>query len=324
MSSDDRLAKRAPPPSLPPSHRPALTGEETQTRTREVTEAHFLHERSGLEAVLKPPVKQPTRLAWIPGREELLVTTREGELMTVDPVLGTRTLADGIGEAAVLRVADDRQRVLILTREGTYQIRNPRGELLQKGSHSFLGGMDGYFADPYLLLFGDEAGGRFLELRQDDVVKVRIPLPPRVIAALDPQGKGLLCRSTDAGLQVVSFGKEKLPKDEPTAHVLRASGKFILGFTPTGVAVWGQEGGQPRSMRLPELTAGDVSKDGTLLGLGTRSGSVALARIDRVEKRVHPDLVRAFSSPVTCAAFASRGRWLATGAEGLRIWSWEA
>jgi hypothetical protein len=324
MSSDDRLAKRAPPPSLPPSHRQASAGEETQTRTREVTEAHFLHERSGLQAVLKAPVKQPTRLAWIPGREELLVTTREGELLTVDPVLGTRTLAYQIGEAAVLRVADDRQRVLIMTREGTYQIRNPRGELLLKGNHSFLGGMDGYFADPYLLIFGDEAGGRFLELRQDDVVKVRIPLPSRVIAALDPQGKGLLCRSTDAGLQVVAFGREKLPKDEPTAHVLRAAGKFVLGFTPTGVAVWGQEGGQPRSMRLPELTAGDVSKDGTLLGLGTRSGSVALARIDQVEKRVHPDLVRAFSTPVTCVAFASRGRWLATGAEGLWIWSWES
>ena len=40
-------------------------------------------------------------------------------------------------------------------------------------------------------------------------------------------------------------------------------------------------------------------------------------------KRIKPDLVRAFESPVTSIAFSQRGRWLATGAEGLRIWTWE-
>ena len=47
------------------------------------------------------------------------------------------------------------------------------------------------------------------------------------------------------------------------------------------------------------------------------------ARMDRIEKRVKPDLVRAFNGPVTSVAFSERGRWLATGAEALRIWSWE-
>ena len=52
-------------------------------------------------------------------------------------------------------------------------------------------------------------------------------------------------------------------------------------------------------------------------------GAVALARIASLEKRIKPDLVRAFESPVTSVAFSQRGRWLATGAEGLRIWTWE-
>ena len=89
------------------------------------------------------------------------------------------------------------------------------------------------------------------------------------------------------------------------------------------ICLWGHKGGQPRSMRLPDLTAGDLSKDAEYLGLGTRNGAVALARIASLEKRIKPDLVRAFESPVTSIAFSQRGRWLATGAEGLRIWTWE-
>ena len=290
---------------------------------KEITEAHYLHERSGLEPVLRPPVKSPVALAWIPGREELLAATRDGQLVSVDPVLGTRIVAENLGEPAIVHIAEDRNRVLVISRGGKYRVLTVRSEVLYEGKHDFLTGMDGFFADPYLLMFGDEEKGRFLYLIQEGVLKHRVPIGPRVIAALDPNGKGLVCRSTEQGLQVVPFGKEKLPKDEPTAHRLRATSKHILGFTQTGVAVWGQEGGQPRSMRLPDLTAGDISRDGSYLGLGTRNGAVALARMDRMDKRTHPDLVRAFNSPVTCVAFSSRGRWLATGAEGLRIWSWE-
>jgi hypothetical protein len=129
----------------------------------------------------------------------------------------------------------------------------------------------------------------------------------------------------DAGLIVIPLGKgHAFPKDlESTAHRLEPSHQFVLGFTATGICVWGQEGGGSRSMRLPDLTAGDISHDGQYLGLGARNGAVALARMDRIEKRVKPDLVRAFNGPVTSVAFSERGKWLATGAEALRIWSWE-
>ncbi|MBA2320049.1 MAG: hypothetical protein H0V89_02740 [Deltaproteobacteria bacterium] len=273
--------------------------------------------------MLRPPVKAPTALVWIPGREELLVATREGLLLTVDPVLGTRTLAENLGETAVLSAHEDRSRILVVTRQGRWKVLGARGETLNEGRHDFLGSMEGFFADPYLLLFGDEEKGRFLYLIEGDQLKHRVPLPPRVIAALSENGKGLLCRSTEQGLQVVLFGKEKLPKDEPTLHRLRPAGRFVLGFTGTGIAVWTHAGGMPRSMRLPDITAGDISRDGTWLALGMRNGAVALSRIDRLDKRIHPDLVRAFNGPVTCVAFSSKGRWLATGAEGLRIWSWE-
>ena len=292
--------------------------------SREVTEAHYLHERSGLEAVLRPPVKHPTALCWVPGREELLVATRDGQLVNVDPVLGTRVVAEGIGEAAVLDISSDRKRYLAVSREGRWQVGTMKGEVLSRGGHSFLGGMQGFFAGEYVLISGNSDVGRRLLIFKGNKRASRVALPERVIATLDFEGKPLLCRSTQAGLKVLRGFTKTFPKDlESTIHRLRRSHEHILGFTTTGVCVWGQEGGMPRSMRLPDLTAGDISKDGRYLGLGTRTGAVALARMDRIDKRIRPDLVRAFNGAVTSVAFSTRGRWLATGAEGLRIWSWE-
>ena len=296
--------------------------------SREVTQAHYLHERTGLEPVLQPPVHEPTELCWVPRREELVAATREGDLITVDPVLGTRTVARDLGETAVLSVHQDQERYLAVSRTGQWRIGHLKsGAILREGEHSFVGGMGGFLADNHAVITGDEHGVRVLTIIQlsDGSVTGRVRLPPRVTAALSPEGRPLLTRSTAAGLKVIPLGRDSRFPDEleSTAHRLKSTRSFILGFTTTGICVWGQEGGMPRSMRLPDLTAGDVSRDGRYLGLGTRQGAVALARIDNMEKRVHPDLVRAFNNPVTSVEFSERGRWLATGAEGLRIWSWE-
>lgn len=297
--------------------------------SREVTEAHFLHERSGLEAVLRPPVRHPTALCWVPRREELLAATREGELVSVDPVLGTRVVADGIGETAVLDVHKDREHYLTMSRDGRWRVGTVKGEVVYEGKHGFMGNMQGFFASSYVVMLGDTgqgggSGRQMVIYTQQGERKGRVALPEKVVSAVNPESKLLLCRSTPAGLKVIPFPKGRFPKDLPsTVHRLRVSGEWILGFTITGIVMWSQEGGQPQSMRLPDLTAGDISADGTYLGLGTRNGAVALARMDRIDRRIRPDLVRAFNGPVTSVAFSSRGRWLATGAEGLRIWSWE-
>ena len=297
--------------------------------SREVTEAHYLHERSGLEAVLRPPVKSPTALAWVPRKEELVVTTKEGELISVDPVLGTRVIAEGIGESAVLSLHDDRKRYLVMSRSRRWQVGTLKGDVIATGKHEFLGNMAGFFADDYAVMLGDRGDGRrAMQIFKGEKRVTNLPLPPRVSATLSDKGALLLCRSTHAGLEVLPMnhirkGKRFQKGLEATIHRLRPSGPHILGFTTTGICLWGQQGGQPRSMRLPDLTAGDISRNGEYLGLGTRNGAVALARIGNLEKRIRPDLVRAFNSPVTSVAFSQRGRWLATGAEGLRIWSWE-
>jgi hypothetical protein len=302
-------------------------GSEASGNGRELTEAHYLHERSGLQFVLRPPVKSPTVLRWIPGVEELVVGTRDGEVVNVDPVLGTRTIAEGMGEIAALDVHPDGQRYLVISRDSRFVVGDLRGGPLFDGRHPFVGGMDVVFAQRHALLVGDEPDARTLIVVSLDNGSASNPvrLPARVCASLSADGRPLLCRSTDAGLVVIPMGPgQRFSREhESTAHRLRAVHQFILGFTATGICVWGQEGGAPKSMRLPELTAGDISKNGRYLGLGTRNGAVALAHMDRIEKRIRPDLMRAFNAPVTSVAFSERGRWLATGADGLRLWSWE-
>jgi len=201
-----------------------------------------------------------------------------------------------------------------------------QGQVVVEGKHDFMGAMQGFFVqDNYVALVGDTGKGRqLLIFTLEGDRKGRVVLPERVVASRNAKGKLVLCRSTPAGLKVIPFPKGRFPKDLPsTVHRLRVSGDWILGFTVTGVATWSHQGGQPKSMRLPDLTSGDISKGGAYLGLGTRNGAVALARLDRIDRRIRPDLVRAFNAPVTSVSFSTRGRWLATGAEGLRIWSWE-
>jgi len=297
------------------------------TVNRETTEAHYLHERSGLEPVLRPPVQQPIALRWIPRREELIVGTANGDLVSVDPILGTRQIRAGLGTIAVLDVHEDRSRILVVSREGLYTVATIRGETVFEGKHGLLGNLDGFFAEKHALIVGDEEGARVVMVisLESGQVTGRARVPPRVTAALSTDGRPLLARSTAAGLFVIPLGKgQAFPRDlESTAHRLRASGSHILGFTETGVCVWTQSGGAPQTMRLSDLTAGDLTRDGRYLGLGTQTGAVALARVHDLEKRKRPDLVRAFDQPVIAVAFSERGRWLATAAEALRIWSWE-
>jgi len=293
---------------------------------RDVTEAHFLHQRQGLEAVLRPPVPAPTALVWLPGREELLCGSREGALHHVDPVLGTRVLATDLGEPAVIAVHPDRKRYLVLARDGTWTVGRIGVGVESRGKHPFIAGMDGLWVGDFAVGVGDDLdGGRQLFVWHDGVEKGRLPLPPRAIALRGEGDKLFLVRSTEAGLEVVKFSTKgpRWSAADSTAHRLKACGPWVLGLTPTGAAIWSRDGGSPRSVRLPDLTAGDVHVDGASLGMGTKTGAVALARVDRPDARAKPHLVKAFEHPVICASFSDRGRWLATGAEALQLWTWE-
>jgi hypothetical protein len=45
--------------------------------------------------------------------------------------------------------------------------------------------------------------------------------------------------------------------------------------------------------------------------------------LDDAESIAHPSVVGVSSSAVQSLAFSERGRWLASGADVLAVWSWE-
>lgn len=292
--------------------------------TRELTHAHYLHDRGGLEPLLRPPVEEPTCLAWRPGTERLVVGNRRGQVFEVDPVMGTSELATDLGWTTTVAVHPKDDRFVVLNADGGWTI-HLRGETIASGKHGFNRRMSAFFQREYLVMAGDAPDGRFVLIIAGGKVAARIRVPHRAIPAIDAQGKLILVRSTHAGLQVQPLSrKPKVSDEESTAHHLRAYDKSILGYTVIGLVVWDRADTQnTTSLRMTDLGVASLSPDGTRAAMGTRSGAVAMARLGSPEERARPDLVRAFEGPVKAAEFASKGRWLATAGDHLVVWTWE-
>ena len=291
---------------------------------REVTQAHYLHERSGLDPVLRPPVEDPTALAWMPGTDRLIVGNRHGELFEVDPVMGTQRKGEGLGWLGALALHDDRDRYVALSMDGRWSIGSLKSGVTAQGKHGFTRRMSAFFHREYAVLAGDRADGRFIVIVAGGKVAAQIRVPHRAVAMVGEDDKLKLVRSTQQGLVVQPLSRNpKVDDTESTAHRLRAHRDAIIGFTVIGLIVWPREGGSGVSLRLTDLGVATLSPDGMRVGMGTRSGAVALARLDTPETRANPDLVRAFEGPVTSIEFSDKGRWMATAGDSLVVWTWD-
>jgi hypothetical protein len=238
--------------------------------------------------------------------------------------MGTSVVATDLGWTSVVSVHPEDRRYAVLNAEGGFTI-GLDGEVVVEGKTGFTRRMSAFFHKDYLVMAGDAADGRFVVVVSDGRVAARIRVPHRAIPAMDPAGKLTLLRSTQAGLESMPLSRNPAVSDvESTAHNLRVYDSKILGYTVIGLVVWDRlDPSDTTSMRLTDLGVASLSPDGERAALGTRSGAVAIARLDSHEERARPDLVRAFEGPVTGVEFASKGRWLATAGDNLVIWTWE-
>lgn len=289
-------------------------------------DAHFLHEKPTIEAVLSPPIERPRAVAWLGKTTKLLVATADGDVVEVDPIFGTRRLKIEVEDPAVLSVSPSGRRIVVVERgRGLVQF-DPKGNkvgeiavpLLSAISVAWFTRRDGTGA---FAAVGDTLEGRKAVVLTKDFSRSRIArVPPQTVLGAGKGGHLLAARSNTDGLEVKAFGKP-MKKAIPSRHRLRfTSGGVLIGMADGGVTIW-RDHHESNTVMVYDVTAADASADGSLVAIGTRAGDVAFCDLGgEIVHRASPDRVGGHSGSVREIAFSRKGRWLATSADSLWLW----
>ena len=292
------------------------------------SEPHFLHRKKSIQAVLQPPIDGARALTWLGSKELLLVATADGQLIEVDPVYGTRKLSGSVSDPACLSSSPDGKVVLVVERgQGIAIHETRRGErqaafeipLLSDLAVNWLprpGGRLGF------VVTGQTLDGRVALISEPTLTRrKRVRLPKQTVIGMNGAGQIVAARVCTDGLRCVPFG-QPLPKGQVSAHRLRFAGPdLVLGLAEGGLTVW--SGNESRTIMSFEITAGAVHHKGEVVALGTRSGSVAFAALaDGSVKRARPGKVSGHDGAVQQLCFSKTGSWIASSANGVRLWRW--
>ncbi len=311
-----------------PSSRPAVTS--LCTRSVDLSNAHFQHPVKPLEALVSPPVSNPRAMAW--SGEELLVVDNEGTVHLVEPSYGARKLfraAPNPVRIAISPSSTAGRRVAILDAAGLLRVYGLDGRLWWERLTGLIAGLQVTFEASGLVAVGDAGDARrALALDPDGGVLSRARVPARTVAVPQPTGLPWLVRSLSTGLQVLPWGVP-LGSEAGTQHHLYVAPNCVFGVSSGGVTLW--RGPRPKehgvaqeavTVKLLDVANAAVSLDGETLALATRSGGVSVTVARPGVVRPGSGGVTAHEAPVTGLGFSQRGRWLASLAERVWIWSY--
>lgn len=287
----------------------------------EIADAHFLHQKRGLQAVLRPSVRQPTHIVWSAAEREFIVACSSGAVERVHPALGTRPLtAEG---RRVSGLATSEHGTAVVRADGTWRVLDPDGVVVHSGEHHYLGSVRSMFIGKRLLLLGVRHGVWTMSVIVSGKLTLRVQLPPRSHPVAMGDSIGLM-QVTPDGIEVIPLRAGSRFKGAiQTPHQIRMHGASIVGLLSDSVSVWRREGGGVRSLRVPGLTAAALSDDGEWLAVGRRDGSACVVPRDALLGKGRPQWVRAYGEAVRCLCFGGSGAWLATGGPSLVVWTWE-
>lgn len=282
-------------------------------------DAHFLHERRGLEALVKPPVGRPVALAWT-AKGDLLAASADGTLDRVHPALGTSRLLSDLAPVAGLGVDGD--RFVVVERTGRWAAHDARGARLVEGQHPFDGTVHAAFRGERTVLTGIAQGEKQALFFEGGRKVLRVRLPLRAVAFVAARGLGL-AQSTANGLEVVWLDEGgRFTGRETTGHQLLALRDHVVGLHGGGVRVWRLDRPEGLDVAVPGTTSAALTQDGGLLAVGTSEGAIALVNLESASEVAQPSLLEATDTPVRTLAFAPKGRFLASGADHLVLWTW--
>ncbi len=290
-------------------------------------DAHFLHEKAPLEAVLCAPLERPRALTWVGRKNKLIVATDEGLLLEVDPIFGTRELKGLVPDAAALSSSISGNRIVAVQRGRGVGLYKPSGEqrafvklpLLSDISVAWFtrsGGKAG------VAVVGETLDGRRgLVLDADFASHKVVKLPPQTVLGPGQQGRLVAARCNTDGLTVAPFGRS-LRRGEPTHHRLRFASGVLIGIADGGVTVW-RSRSRVTTVRGYETTAAALSHDRSVIAMGTREGDVGFCALDEgTLKRAKPPKVGGHEDPVRELVFSRSGRWLASAGDELWLWKY--
>lgn len=284
-------------------------------------DAHFLHSRPVLEALVSPNVDQPRALTWVGREETLLIASRSGALTLFEPAFGIREVGEGPEDP--IRIALDRGLVAIVDGSGRLEVRDwPDLHFRWKCATDFVGGLQVVIWARGIAIIGEDGDARRV-LVFDDAgrVRARARVPPRTALGVDTEGNLLLARSTQSGTSVEPFGRPLAPGDSTEHHLRLMPTLALVGVASGGVTVWNQPGAPPVNVKAFEVSQATLAPGGVHLAFGTRIGRIAFTELDVGSNvRNNPARVEGHDSPVLSVEFCRRGRWLATAAE--RCWVW--
>lgn len=287
----------------------------------ESDDPHYLHGKTGLSVVVRPPVHSPSAMAWTDdGR--LVVSTRTGHLLFVHPAMGTRPLdrrspANGIG------VRGD--RIVVFEQDGTWIEMDVDGAVRFEGRHPFVDRVQVRFHEDRVIVTGATSRDRQTLFYENGKKVFRVRLPPRAVAFIDFDARVGLAQATEDGLEVVRMQPgSRFSSAALLPHDLEVEGEHIVGVTGRGVAIWNVRDGSQLKVPLDGTTAASLAEDARWLGMGTWTGGVALVDVTSPSASAGPSLVQASEQPITTIALGRKGQWMATGADDLILWTWDA
>lgn len=275
-------------------------------------DAHFLHATRGLDALIRPLVRDASRLVWGPG-DALLALDGDGVLHRVHPAMGTTAL----GEVGPLfGLAADRGRSAEITAAGRIAWRDRDGAVVGRATHPFVEPVDVSVDGARTVVAGGIDGGeRQAVVWKDTARSVRVRLPEGATAR-PVEGDVALLWASDAGLETLRLKVPGRFRGRTAAPVrLMAIGGAVLGVGDGGVVVFAADG-SPHLIEEAAVTAVTATPDGRTVVIGTAGGDVLLVGVDGGA----PVRVQAHDGPVHAVAVDRRARMVATASDTLVLW----
>jgi hypothetical protein len=234
--------------------------------------------------------------------------------------MGTKTVMKR-SPACGMGVRED--RIVIFEQDGTWIEMDYDGAVRFEGTHPFIDRVQVRFHEDRVIVTGPTARDRQTLFYEGGKKVFRVRLPPRAVAFIDDDGRMGLAQATQDGLEVVRMQPGSRFSTAPLLpHDLEVEGERIVGITGRETSVWDCKDGSRVQVPLDGTTAASLSEDTHWLGVGTWSGGVALVDMTRIGDTFRPDLVQASEQPITVISIARKGRWMATGADDLILWTW--